>query len=66
MSRDFHTREAQFIAMDVRALEELHMLKERIVPEAGYGLSFEGASAAALMKSMKAHSEPLARKGKVA
>ena len=41
-------------------------LKERIVREVGYGLSLEGASAADLMKSMQAKSEPVARKGKVA
>src|SRR5271154_3907011 len=41
-------------------------LKERIVREVGYGLSLEGASSAALMKSMKAKSEPVARKGKSA
>lgn len=41
-------------------------LKERIVREVGYGLSLEGASSAALMKSMQAKSEPIARKGKVA
>jgi enoyl-CoA hydratase/carnithine racemase len=41
-------------------------LKERIVREVGYGLSLEGASSAALMKSMQAKSEPGARKGKVA
>jgi enoyl-CoA hydratase/carnithine racemase len=41
-------------------------LKERIVHEVGYGLSLEGASSAALMKSMKAKSEPDARKGKSA
>jgi enoyl-CoA hydratase/carnithine racemase len=39
-------------------------LKERIVREVGYGLSLEGASSAALMKSMQANSEPVARKGK--
>jgi enoyl-CoA hydratase/carnithine racemase len=39
-------------------------LKERIVREVGYGLSLEGASSAALMKSMQAKSEPVARKGK--
>jgi enoyl-CoA hydratase/carnithine racemase len=39
-------------------------LKERIVREVGYGLSLEGASSAALVKSMKAKSEPVARKGK--
>ena len=33
-------------------------LKERIVREVGYGLSLEGASSAALMKSMQAKSEP--------
>jgi enoyl-CoA hydratase/carnithine racemase len=38
-------------------------LKERIVREVGYGLSLEGASAADLMKSMQAKSEPVARKG---
>ena len=37
-------------------------LKERIVREVGYGLALEGASAAALVKSMKAKSEPVARK----
>src|SRR5213083_3105047 len=41
-------------------------LKERIVREVGYGLSLEGASAADLVKSMQAKSEPLAQKGKVA
>jgi enoyl-CoA hydratase/carnithine racemase len=39
-------------------------LKERIVREVGYGLSLEGASSAALVKSMQAKSEPVARKGK--
>jgi enoyl-CoA hydratase/carnithine racemase len=41
-------------------------LKERIVREVGYGLALEGASAADLVKSMKAKSEPAARKGKSA
>src|SRR6266699_2503529 len=41
-------------------------LKERIVREVGYGLSLEGASAADLVKSMRAKSESAARKGKVA
>jgi enoyl-CoA hydratase/carnithine racemase len=41
-------------------------LKERIVREVGYGLSLEGASSADLVKSMKAKSEPVARKGKSA
>jgi enoyl-CoA hydratase/carnithine racemase len=41
-------------------------LKERIVREVGYGLSLEGASAADLVKSMQAKSEPAARKGKSA
>src|ERR1700724_1881279 len=41
-------------------------LKERIVREVGYGLSLEGASAADLVKSMRAQNEPVARKGKVA
>ena len=41
-------------------------LKERIVREVGYGLSLEGASSAALMKSMQAKGEPVARKGKYA
>src|ERR1700676_3409343 len=41
-------------------------LKERIVREVGYGLSLEGASAADLVKSMRAQSEPVAQKGKVA
>jgi enoyl-CoA hydratase/carnithine racemase len=35
-------------------------LKERIVREVGYGLSLEGASAADLVKSMQAKSEPAA------
>src|SRR5579862_3511720 len=35
----------------------IHPLKERIVREVGYGLSVEGASAADLVKSMKAKSE---------
>jgi enoyl-CoA hydratase/carnithine racemase len=38
-------------------------LKERIVREIGYGLSVEGASAADLVKSMKAKSEPVAPQG---
>lgn len=37
-------------------------LKERIVREVGYGLSLEGASAADLVKSMRAKSEPPAKK----
>jgi hypothetical protein len=41
-------------------------LKERIVREVGYGLSLEGASAADLVKSMQAKSEPVARKEKSA
>src|ERR1700741_4442672 len=41
-------------------------LKERIVREVGYGLSLEGASSAALMKSMQAKSERVARKEKSA
>src|ERR1700723_513419 len=41
-------------------------LKERIVREVGYGLSLEGASSADLVKSMKAKSEAVARKGKSA
>src|SRR5258708_4336320 len=45
-------------------------LKERIVREVGYGLSLEGASAADLVKSMQAKSEPVVQKrdqkGKVA
>ena len=44
----------------------IHPLKERIVREVGYGLSLEGASAADLVKSMQAESEPLSQKGKVA
>jgi len=41
-------------------------LKERIVREVGYGLSLEGASAADLVKSMRAQNESAAQKGKVA
>src|ERR1700732_4111421 len=41
-------------------------LKERIGRDVGYGLSLEGASAADLVKSTKAKSEPVARKGKSA
>src|SRR5436190_3019452 len=41
-------------------------LKERIVREVGYGLSLEGASAADLVKSMQAKSEPVARNEKSA
>ena len=37
-------------------------LKERIVREVGYGLSLEGASAADLVKSMQANSEPVAER----
>jgi hypothetical protein len=48
------------------ASEELRMLKERTVREVGYGMSLEGASAADLVKSMRAQNEPIAQKGKVA
>jgi len=41
-------------------------LKERILREVGYGLSLEGASAADLLKSMPAKSEPAARTAKSA
>src|ERR1700756_3862134 len=41
-------------------------LKERIVRQVGYGLSLEGASAADLVKSMRAENEPVAQKGKIA
>src|SRR5216117_569221 len=41
-------------------------LKERIVREVGYGLSLEGASAADLVKSMRAQNEPVAQKGQSA
>ncbi len=41
-------------------------LKERIVREVGYGLSLEGASSAALVKSVRAKSEPVAQKAKSA
>src|SRR5438046_10762151 len=44
----------------------IHPLKERIVREVGYGLSLEGASAADLVKSMQAKSEPVAQEGNVA
>src|ERR1700758_4173533 len=44
----------------------IQTLKERIVREVGYGLSLEGASAADLVKSMQAKTEPIAQKGKVA
>ncbi len=44
----------------------LQPLKERLVREVGYGLSLEGASAADLVKSMQAKSEPVARKSKSA
>ena len=37
-------------------------LKERLVREVGYGLSLEGASAADLVKMMKAPTEPIAQK----
>lgn len=41
-------------------------LKERIVGEVGYGLSLDGASAADLVKPMRAQNKPVAQKGKVA
>jgi enoyl-CoA hydratase/carnithine racemase len=41
-------------------------LKERIVREVGYGLSLEGASAADLVKSMRAKSDPVAPQRKSA
>ena len=37
----------------------IHPLKERLVREVGHGLSLEGASAADLVKSMQAKSEPV-------
>jgi enoyl-CoA hydratase/carnithine racemase len=40
-------------------------LKERIVREVGYGLSLEGASSAALIKSKQAKAKPSPEKGKV-
>ena len=40
----------------------IHPLKERIVREVGYGLSLEGASAADLVKSMQAKSEPVGQR----
>ena len=42
----------------------IHPLKERIVREVGYGLSLEGASAADLVKSIQAKSQPVAEKRK--
>src|SRR5579862_7987380 len=44
----------------------IHPLKERIVREVGYGLSLEGASAADLVKSMQARTEPTVQKSKSA
>ena len=44
----------------------IYPLKERIVREVGYGLSLEGTSAADLVKSMQAKTEPAAQKGMVA
>jgi enoyl-CoA hydratase/carnithine racemase len=41
-------------------------LKERLVREVGYGLSLEGASAADLVKSMQAKSDPVAAQRKSA
>jgi hypothetical protein len=41
-------------------------LKERLVREVGYGLSLEGASAADLVKSMQAKSDPVASQRKSA
>jgi enoyl-CoA hydratase/carnithine racemase len=41
-------------------------LKERIVREVGYGLSLEGASSAALVRSMQAKREPVAQRAKSA
>ena len=40
----------------------IHPLKVRIVREVGYGLSLEGASAADLVKSMQAKSEPVGQR----
>ncbi len=41
-------------------------LKERIVREVGYGLSLEGASSAALVKSMQAKRDPVTQKARSA
>ena len=47
-------------------LHFIQPLKARLVREVSYGLSFEGASAADLVRSMQAKSEPVARKSKSA
>jgi hypothetical protein len=62
VNRDFHAREAQAIP---RTMVKYEQTKERIVREVGYGLSLEGASAADLVKSMRAQNEPVAQRGKV-
>jgi enoyl-CoA hydratase/carnithine racemase len=68
-------RARELAALYLKALEvtrrntRIHFiqpLKERIVREVGYGLSLEGASAADLVKSMRAQNESVAQKGKVA
>src|SRR5580658_3908215 len=70
LSRARELAELYLIAPEVtRRNTRVHFiqpLKERIVREVGYGLSLEGASAAALVKSMNAKREAAARKGQSA
>ena len=61
-----HDEGAQILTRRNTRAHFIHPLKERIVREVGYGLSLEGASAADLVKSMHAKSEPVAQKEKVA
>ena len=61
-----HDEGAQILTRRNTRAHFIHPLKERIVREVGYDLSLEGASAADLVKSMHAKSEPVAQKEKVA
>jgi enoyl-CoA hydratase/carnithine racemase len=62
---DLYLKAPEVTRRDTR-VHFIQPLKERIVREAGYGLSLEGASAADLVKSMQGKSEPAARKVKSA
>jgi len=62
---DVYLKAPEVTRRDTR-IHFIQPLKERIVREVGYGLSLEGASSAALVKSKQAKSEPAAEKRKLA
>jgi enoyl-CoA hydratase/carnithine racemase len=62
---EFYLKAPEVTRRDTR-VHFIQPLKERIVREVGYGLALEGASAADLIKSKQAKSEPVAQKRKSA